>query len=582
MSIRSLTRSRLAAALAVVACIGAPAAALAQDGYVTLRDAQQLLLLDPTNPTDVSQRINFGAPISGVAVSPDGSTVYVTENTSVRVIDSGVVDPSPIGLGAPLEQLVVTPDGNKLYVTDPLVARVHVIDLAGGNAVSSINFNFGDSPWDVDVATTAGGVFAYVSLGGTSATADVVKVIDTSTDAVVATIPVGTRPQGVAASPSGDLVYVANAGDNSISVIETTSNAVLATIAVGSSPQELAVSPDGGLVYVTLPGVGSVAVIDAATLMLEDPIPLGDDSEGLHGISFSTDGSRVVVAHSIGDQISVIDPTDGNSVVTVGSSGGAPLDGPRYVAFAPPEPAPPDSPPSFGMPLCDIDLTADIGELLDIPLSVTDDAGVVVTLHENPATGGAMQPPLPTPAAMQVESHFLWTPSSADVGAYALEFRADDGVNSVVACTVNVNVPEPPEPDETPFASFGLQQARLQHHDDGVAFWFNGFFEVDQNGGDGVAPAAEEVTLVVEKIEWTLAPGSLEPFGRGRHFQFRSTVDGTALFVHLIRVGPPESGRFRIVVRGRGAAIDPAQNPLELCLRIGDDAGCASTRGRVR
>ena len=57
-----------------------------------------------------------------------------------------------------------------------------------------------------------------------------VSVIDTATNTVIATIPVGLDPIGVAVTPDGSKVYVANAGSNTVSVIDTATNTVIATI----------------------------------------------------------------------------------------------------------------------------------------------------------------------------------------------------------------------------------------------------------------------------------------------------------------------------------------------------------------
>ena len=50
--------------------------------------------------------------------------------------------------------------------------------------------------------------FAYITNGG----GNTVSVIDTATNTVVSTIPVGTCPQGVAVNPAGTRVYVTNDG----------------------------------------------------------------------------------------------------------------------------------------------------------------------------------------------------------------------------------------------------------------------------------------------------------------------------------------------------------------------------------
>ena len=78
-----------------------------------------------------------------------------------------------------------------------------------------------------------------------------VSVFDTATGQVTGSpIPVGRGPLGVAVSPDGSQVYVANNGSGTVSVIDTASNQVPATIPVGAHPFGVAVSPDGSQVSV--------------------------------------------------------------------------------------------------------------------------------------------------------------------------------------------------------------------------------------------------------------------------------------------------------------------------------------------
>ncbi len=79
-----------------------------------------------------------------------------------------------------------------------------------------------------------------------------VSVIATATNTVVGSpITVGNGPVGVAVTPDGSKVYVANAVGNTVSVIATATNTVVGSpIPVGDDPVGVAVTPDGSKVYV--------------------------------------------------------------------------------------------------------------------------------------------------------------------------------------------------------------------------------------------------------------------------------------------------------------------------------------------
>ena len=83
--------------------------------------------------------------------------------------------------------------------------------------------------------------FAYV----TNELSSDVSVINTATNTVVATVPVGLAPIGVAITPNGAFAYVANFSSNDVSVINTATNTVVATVPVGLNPREVAITPNG-------------------------------------------------------------------------------------------------------------------------------------------------------------------------------------------------------------------------------------------------------------------------------------------------------------------------------------------------
>ena len=80
-------------------------------------------------------------------------------------------------------------------------------------------------------------------------------------ETVVANITVGIEPWGVAITPNGEYVYVANFGGGAVMVIDTTTRGVTSTMYVGDSPLGIAITPNGEYAYVTRAS-GIVSVIN--------------------------------------------------------------------------------------------------------------------------------------------------------------------------------------------------------------------------------------------------------------------------------------------------------------------------------
>jgi YVTN family beta-propeller protein len=144
--------------------------------------------------------------------------------------------------------------------------------------------------------------YAYITNSGSNN----VSVIDTATRAVVATIPVGIAPFGVAVHPSASSVYVTNRGNNTVTVIDGVANAVSGLpIPVGPQPRGVAFSPDGRIAVVANSGDNTVSVIDTATRSLTGPpIPVG---AAPYGVAFNPAGTRAYVTNSGSSTVSVID-----------------------------------------------------------------------------------------------------------------------------------------------------------------------------------------------------------------------------------------------------------------------------------
>jgi YVTN family beta-propeller protein len=139
---------------------------------------------------------------------------------------------------------------------------------------------------------------------------DTVSVIDTGTNTVTNTIPVGSAPHGITVSPDGSKVYVTNLASNTVSVIGTGTNTVTNTIPVGTTPWGIAVTSDGSKIYVANFGSNSVSVIDTGTNTVTNTIPVGTSP-----FAFGQFITSTVPVLKINDFTAI--PTSGNAPLTV-------------------------------------------------------------------------------------------------------------------------------------------------------------------------------------------------------------------------------------------------------------------------
>ena len=67
---------------------------------------------------------------------------------------------------------------------------------------------------------------------------------------VIVPILAGKYPVAIAVNPNTNMIYVANADDNTTSVIDGKTSSVVKTIPVGRDPEGVAVNPNTNTVYV--------------------------------------------------------------------------------------------------------------------------------------------------------------------------------------------------------------------------------------------------------------------------------------------------------------------------------------------
>ncbi len=155
--------------------------------------------------------------------------------------------------------------------------------------------------------------------------ADVLGIIDTTTDKRVAQIKTPGKPSSVAITPDGKLALVTCSACNQVSVINTATREIVQIFGeadgIGRDPRNIVVSPDGTRAYVSAYVGDSVTAFervgDAFRVVKE--LPIGRRPVGM---SVTPDGETLLVAHfmpkgkvtSNGAWLSVI-ATDTNTVV---------------------------------------------------------------------------------------------------------------------------------------------------------------------------------------------------------------------------------------------------------------------------
>ncbi len=235
-------------------------------------------------------------------ITPNGQHLYVPDRNSgtVTVIDTAknAITGSPISVGSSCAALAITPDGTSIYAANPLDSAIIRIDTRANTATQSISVGLGNPS---DVVITPDGRRAYVSIPTPGEST--VDVIDTSTNSVTAEIPLpGSQelPFGLAVTPDGSTVYVAeqvvffaptptDTGLSGLLVIDTATNTVISGIFFGFRPFQVAITPDGSLVYVTDMNTASVTVVATATnTIVNTGISVGNNPQGIVIVNLST------------------------------------------------------------------------------------------------------------------------------------------------------------------------------------------------------------------------------------------------------------------------------------------------------
>src|SRR6201987_732849 len=210
--------------------------------WVVVRGENYVSVLDGTTYEEKTRIVVANGP--GMTIfSPDGKYGYVCssftpETAVITVADHKIVGKVP--QASPFcPNIAATPDGKQVWFTLKDTGKTQVFDAQPPfNVLKTLDP--GPITNHVNFAHKADGTFAYVTVGGLNA----VKVFRTDNFEQAATIPVGNLPHGVWPSGDGSRVYVGLENADGMAAIDTLTNTVIATVPIGQAPQAVAYVPN--------------------------------------------------------------------------------------------------------------------------------------------------------------------------------------------------------------------------------------------------------------------------------------------------------------------------------------------------
>ena len=259
--------------------------------------ASGLLAAPPTIASDayeVVATVPVGSSPWGIAISPDGSRVYVGDYSSstISVVNTTSLARTTIGVGGEPAYIALTPDGTTAYAPSYRDDSVAIVDLTASSLAGA--FTGTNNAWAVAInGDDSLFVFDFVGVNAP------VRRVNLHTGLEDDSVTTSSYAWSATISADGSTLYAPLSGANKLAVVRTSDMSVTAEIPMLGDPRYAAVSPDQASVYVTstpISGAPMVVRVNTATRTIDDSWVIGPTSYRAFGIATSLDGAQIYVA----------------------------------------------------------------------------------------------------------------------------------------------------------------------------------------------------------------------------------------------------------------------------------------------
>lgn len=279
-----------------------------------------LLVLNACNSSSSSSSTGTGALF--VATLGDSTVSSFSIDLSAGTLTA---NGSGVATGTSPSAMILSSSGKALFIANKDTNNISAYTVKTDGTLTAVSGSVATGMTPLSMAMDSAGHFLFVANQGlqvdpTSGTISVFAVSDTTLTPVAGSpfivagvsLSSGPGPSGIAVTPDGKFLYVANQFDSSVTKFSVDGSGVLTqgpTLPVGTTPTAAALTPDGGFLYVANSStVSAFAVCDQVVTTCNNPSSPDGNLTAVAGSPFPAGIAPVaIVAAPSGKFLYVVD-----------------------------------------------------------------------------------------------------------------------------------------------------------------------------------------------------------------------------------------------------------------------------------